>query len=222
MIFLIAFEPIIVQAHQIYSIFQFQCLNDPYKNPSIYEPTDALANPIKLTTLKENLDSYKSLEEYLTDVQWIVHNCAAMYTSKYEIKLIDLTNELIPHFFHSEDHEKCKSARALYDYSITEIKILRKCAECYANANNNPNDWFSLVCRKPHLIIWAKLNTTNYWPAKLMSIDDQSVNVCFFGNHTRTTVLAKNCLLYTQENPNASSILSDLHKAALDVSVLFK
>lgn len=95
---MIVLEPIIVQAHQIYSIFQFECLKDPYKNASIYKPTDALVNPIKLTTLKENLDSYKSLEEYLIEVQWIVHNCAAMYTSKYEIKLIDLTNELILQF----------------------------------------------------------------------------------------------------------------------------
>lgn len=176
---------------------------------------------IKLTTFKEKLDSYKSLEEYLTDVRWIVHNCTAMYTSKYEIKLIDLTNELISRFVHLEDHENCKAARALYDYSITEIKILRKCAECYANANNNPSDWFAMACNEVHLIIWAKLNIINYWPAKLMSIDGQSVNVSFFGNHTHTSVLAKNCLLYTQENPNASSNLSDLHKAALDVSVLF-
>lgn len=46
-------------------------------------------------------------------------------------------------------------------------------------------DPIGLQTEEEHLIIWAYKKHAKYWPAKVMSIDGQSVNVCFFGgNHS--------------------------------------
>lgn len=100
------------------------------------------------------------------------------------------------------------------------MKILIKCSECYSNASRNPNDWFVMVCNVPHLIVWAKMSSSNYWPAKVMSIDGNAVNVRFFGDHTHARGSAANCLLYTQRNPNRKALKTPQYKYALEVSII--
>lgn len=40
---------------------------------------------------------------------------------------------------------------------MAEIESVKKCAECFINAHDKPNNWFTLVCNNPHLLVWAKL-----------------------------------------------------------------
>lgn len=56
-----------------------------------------------------------------------------------------------------ETNDKTKTSRILIDYFNEEIDSVKKCAECYRNANDAPDNWFTLVCDEPHLIVWAKM-----------------------------------------------------------------
>lgn len=122
-------------------------------------------------------------------------------------------------FYGSEAHEKSRVAKTLLDYFIDEIESVKKCAECYANATTHSDTWFTLACNEPHLPIWAKQKGFNYWPAKLMSIDGQLINVRFFGDHTHADIPVNNCFLYSKKNPGRMKHTSSLYNAALKVSL---
>lgn len=80
---------------------------------------------------------------------------------------------------------------------------METCDECYMNASSKYGyDWFIKVCTKPHLLVWAKLSGYPYWPAKVMSVYEKVLSVQFFGEHERAFVPAKDCYLYSQEDPN--------------------
>lgn len=79
---------------------------------------------------------------------------------------------------------------------------IETCHECYYNANTK-KDWFAEVCSKPHILLWAKLKSFPYWPAKAMVINSaQLVSVRFFGDHDRAWVPVKDCYLYSFKDPN--------------------
>lgn len=59
-----------------------------------------------------------------------------------------------------------------------------------------------MLCHPPHLIVWAYKKGARYWPAKVMAIDGQQVNVRFFGGfHKHENVPANKCFLYSEEGP---------------------
>lgn len=79
---------------------------------------------------------------------------------------------------------------------------IETCHECYYNANTK-KDWFIEVCSKPHMLLWAKLKSFPYWPAKAMVVNAQQlVSVRFFGDHDRAWVPVKDCYLYSSKDPN--------------------
>lgn len=91
----------------------------------------------------------------------------------------------------------------------TLLKVIKQemfdidtCAECYLNANTKAETWFTEVCAKPHLILWAKLKGFPYWPAKAMTVNVNVVDVRFFGDHDRAFVPVKDCFLYSRQDPN--------------------
>lgn len=106
----------------------------------------------------------------------------------------------------------------LLQYLSAEITSIKKCAECYSNAINYPTKWFTMVCEYPHLVLWAKVKGFNFWPAKLMSIDGQSINVRFFGDHTNAAVSDKNCYFFSEEKPMKARNTSQAYKNAMKVS----
>lgn len=119
-----------------------------------------------------------------------------------------------------ELHLKTRTARVLLDYLTKEIDIAKKCTDCYRNANIGEMGWFTRVCRKPHLIVWAKRCDSNYWPGKVMSINGEEVMVQFFGNHTTTSVpAASSCFLYSNDNPHHTNVSSYLYKSAQKVCI---
>lgn len=91
-----------------------------------------------------------------------------------------------------------KSVRSLLTFTKKELESADICSECYFNANERPQTFFTDVCAMPHLVVWAKMRNYRQWPAKLMSINGTTVNVRFFQVHTNANVLAANCYLYSQ------------------------
>lgn len=89
-------------------------------------------------------------------------------------------------------------------FTRNELQSVRRCHECYVNANEHPNQWFSMVCGGHHPVVWAKLDTYPYWPAKLMDRNEASgtVAVHFFGDQRSATIPSINCTKYTENCPS--------------------
>lgn len=58
-----------------------------------------------------------------------------------------------------------------------------------------------MVCAKPHIVLWAKVEGWNYWPVKMMSIKGGIVNVRFFGEHTEADVPVIKCFFFSEAYP---------------------
>lgn len=102
-------------------------------------------------------------------------------------------------------------------FTREELYNIRLCYECYKNANQFKDNWFTMPCENPHLLVWAKYESYPYWPAKLMSMNDNNkVDVRFFGvEHKRTVLPAKDCYMYSLMNP---SLNIGKHKAELEAA----
>lgn len=111
-----------------------------------------------------------------------------------------------------------KTAKSLEKYTEMEIKSVKKCLECYSNANKYPNDWCTMVCSKVHPVIWGKVIGYKYWPGKAYSANQQSVSVRFFGDRTEADIAITNCFLYSAKNPSSKPVKSsETYKRALKV-----
>lgn len=44
--------------------------------------TAVVVKPMDLSMLMQNIGSYMNFEQFLADVEWMVHNCIILYTSK--------------------------------------------------------------------------------------------------------------------------------------------
>lgn len=85
------------------------------------------------------------------------------------------------------------------DFEIYDIKL---CHECYKRKCENIVNVLTAVCRVPHLVVWAKADSFPYWPAKLLSIEQNDAEVVFFGEKNSTAqVSITKCLLFSQEYP---------------------
>lgn len=102
----------------------------------------------------------------------------------------------------TDNYKVTRAAKSLQKVSKQEVGDIETCPECYLNANTMTDNWFTETCNKPHLILWAKLKGFPYWPAKAMSINSTLVDVRFFGEHDRANIPAKDCYLYSREDPN--------------------
>ena len=118
----------------------------------------------------------------------------------------------------SENHANTKAARSLLDCIVEDVQNARACIECYTNATNHPDHWFSMVCDEPHMILWIKEKGANYWPAKLVSVTGEEAKVCLFGDHSYVNVSSKNCLLYSESSPSRIPKSPDAYNDALKVS----
>lgn len=85
---------------------------------------------------KAKNSEYKSSQEFLADVAWIVHNCTIIHNG----------NSLL-----------AGNARQLAKNALTKIVDLEICPDCYKNFHQKPKTWFTEVCRRPHALVWAKV-----------------------------------------------------------------
>lgn len=102
----------------------------------------------------------------------------------------------------------------MLEFISGEIKFVESCMQCYINAHTKETQarWITMVHDKPHLIIWAQRKHIKYWPAKIMSFDNQQVHVCFFGGHDNSynheDVPVNKCYLYSKKSPSNNLLRS--------------
>lgn len=143
-------------------------------------------------------DDYKSFDEFQMDIYWFTHNCHILYPGHSAI---------------------CINAKKLTKAVEEEIYCVKKCVECYFNAYNYPENSFVLLCNEPHPIIWAKPIGYRYWPAKLISSQNGTVHVRFFGDHLHADLPGNECYLYTEDPlDEANESDPELFQQAIEVS----
>lgn len=144
----------------------------------------------------------------LLDFKWILHNCTILKNKGIFLDVqLDVDSFIIT--FHNNISDKdqrqqyvdaCDCAENLLRICIEEMSKLKYCGDCYKNVDQPKG--ITLVCPKPHLLLWAKFDLYPYWPAKLVSADSDSIYVHFFGDHTAEDIPYDNCYLYSEEDPN--------------------
>ena len=78
-------------------------------------------------------------------------------------------------------------ARALLKIARHEMAEIEICSECYLrSAQPVSADWFAEPCSLPHTLCWAKMKGYQPWPAKVLRIVNDEVDVRFFGQHDRS------------------------------------
>ncbi|XP_077540289.1 zinc finger MYND-type containing 8 isoform X3 [Haemaphysalis longicornis] len=143
--------------------------------------TDYVSHPFDLSILEKNVrwKHYGCTESFLSDARWIYHNCIV---------------------FNGYNHKLTMSAKVLMKVCKQEMEDIEVCPDCYKNANTQES-WFTEPCRRPHLLVWAKLKGFPYWPAKVMRLQDGNVDCRFFGAHDRAWVPMNQCFLLSKESP---------------------
>jgi hypothetical protein len=127
------------------------------------------------------------VEVFLADAKWIVHNSI---------------------IFNSVQSKFTNTARALLKLCQQEIQHIENCPDCYQNFHTRASDsWFTEACRRPHILVWAKLKGFPFWPAKVMSVNNENnqVDVRFFGAHDRAWIPLNQCFLYSKLSPTPTS-----------------
>ncbi|XP_023721247.1 uncharacterized protein LOC111872013 isoform X4 [Cryptotermes secundus] len=145
-----------------------------------------VAHPMDLSLLERNMKKrmYGSTEAFVADAKWILHNCIIFNT--YQSRLTGVARVLV---------KICKQ----------EMSEIENCPDCYLNAHTRKDSWFIEVCRKPHILVWAKLKGFPFWPAKVMRTNKEGmVDVRFFGAHDRAWVPVRECFLYSKAMPGST------------------
>ncbi|XP_065214981.1 MYND-type zinc finger-containing chromatin reader ZMYND8-like isoform X2 [Planococcus citri] len=142
--------------------------------------------PMDLSILGENVTNkvYGCTEAFLADMKWIVHNSIVFNTIS---KITNVAKNLL---------KVCKR----------EVYEIETCAECYYNLLVRKDTWFIEACKRPHLLIWARLKGYPPWPAKALKCKDENVDCRFFGAHDKAWVPLKDCYLYSKVSPMISKI----------------
>ncbi|XP_064473928.1 MYND-type zinc finger-containing chromatin reader ZMYND8-like isoform X2 [Ornithodoros turicata] len=143
--------------------------------------TDYVSHPFDLSILEKNVrwKHYGCTESFLNDARWIYHNCI---------------------IFNGYNHKLSMSAKVLMKVCKQEMEEIEVCPDCYKNANTHES-WFTEPCRRPHLLVWAKLKGFPYWPAKAMRLREGNVDARFFGAHDRAWVPLSQCYRLSKEYP---------------------
>ncbi|XP_043205125.1 protein kinase C-binding protein 1-like isoform X2 [Amphibalanus amphitrite] len=140
-----------------------------------------VAWPMDLSTMEKNAErgQYGSTAALIADCKWILHNCI---------------------LFNGTGNKLTTLAKSLVRMCKWEMEEIETCPDCYGNAYLSDN-WFTLACPHPHLLIWARLKGFPFWPAKAVKTRDGNVDCRFFGRHDRAWVPAKECFLFSREPP---------------------
>lgn len=132
-------------------------------------------------------------------------------------------------FFCLENHKFTAASAELLKFCNDELSSMKSCATCYEHEHNNPSDWMIRPCEQPHLILWVDIKQLdfwpadkgyNYWPAKLLTIEEHGLKIVFFGHHEYANVETFNCYLYSGQNPNPVNLTSDPRDIAVALEVI--
>lgn len=79
-----------------------------------------------------------------------------------------------------------QNVRTLLKKARHECSEMDICSDCYLrSAQDESIDWFIKPCSSPHVLCWAKMKTYQSWPAKVLRVMNDEVDVRFFGRHDR-------------------------------------
>ncbi|XP_055301652.1 uncharacterized protein LOC129568114 [Sitodiplosis mosellana] len=170
-----------------------------------YDTKGKVFNPLDLTKIGEKTEGgeYICIEDFWSDIKWIVHNTKV---------------------HRSGDELAVKATKWLLKFTKDELYTIRLCHECYWNANQKRDDWFTKPCTMPHILIWAKQKGFPHWPAKLMAVDvaKHTVDVQFFGDHKRIVLTPKDCCIYSETCPSTNiGLLKEKFKKAVDEAKIY-
>ncbi|XP_055312550.1 uncharacterized protein LOC129574495 [Sitodiplosis mosellana] len=166
-----------------------QYLADRFLDVEYGNKRGPVCNPLDLTRVGEKTEyaEYTCIEDFWSDIKWIVHNTKV---------------------HRSGDKYAIEGLKWLTKFTKNEIYTIRLCHECYRNANQNPKDWFTKPCAKPHILVWVQQKGYPYYPAKLMAVnnDKHTVDVQFFGQHERMVLKPEDsaCHIYSEKCPSSS------------------
>lgn len=155
-----------------------------------------IVNQIDLKQIQARADRYRNFSEFHEDIQWFVHNCMIMYASDAEVQ---------------------EAAKSLPEFIDEEITSVMECIECYKSAFEDPINSFPEPCKTKHPVVWAKSGGFNYWPAKQMKIQDEKVNVRYFGDHSFDIIPLESCCDFSLKCPSKINPKDSLFHAALKV-----
>ncbi|XP_052896275.1 zinc finger MYND domain-containing protein 11 [Anopheles moucheti] len=135
-----------------------------------------LHTPTSLADVQEKLanNEYSSLEEFHVDMLDIAHNIG------------------IIHGVNSLDYS---AAMYLLADCVYELREIRQCPDCYRHsAEKAEPEWFTRPCRTRHEVVFAKLKSFQYWPAKVVRVANDRYDVRFFGDKHMRALVNANCV----------------------------
>uniref|UniRef100_F6RD45 Zinc finger MYND domain-containing protein 11 n=1 Tax=Ciona intestinalis TaxID=7719 RepID=F6RD45_CIOIN len=124
----------------------------------------------------------------LTMLQKDCQNCVFSSVDEFQAKV-----ELISHNYSvvfGENNKLTKLAKQVIEECQHDLVELRLCQNCFHLSNTKPvKEWFCKPCQPPHQVVWAKQKGFEFWPAKVIRVEDNRIDVRFFGKqHPRAWV----------------------------------
>lgn len=111
-----------------------------------------------------------------------------------------------------DDADLTGKVKQLREECTRDVTSIQACAECFQSWIDDRYNFFTNVCSKPHLLVFAKVASYLPWPAKVMSTCGDKVNVEFFGDHSQADVSFKQCTLYRKNT--TKPVKKDAKKSA--------
>lgn len=127
---------------------------------------------------------YTSISDFLADFKWLQHNVSIEHGGKSSIILFQYFQAM--NFRLLVRHKLTNFIGKLLQMISDDVKEFQLCSQCYVRRLRlSCSNWFVKVCRPPHMLCWAKMETYQPWPAKVFRICEDLVDVRFFGQHDR-------------------------------------
>ncbi|XP_055306131.1 uncharacterized protein LOC129570513 [Sitodiplosis mosellana] len=161
-------------------------------NNSDFMALNHMANLIDLSEINRKINSqqYVSFNAFLVDIKTMFHNACCTSNEQHKIRTYKL--EI---------------------FCTKEIENISSCADCYKNMHIKPNQWQSLACSRPHLVLWVELKRGcyywpgekgySYWPAKLISIGRKNVKAIYFSGSEFVEIPRSNCFIFSTNEPTS-------------------
>jgi hypothetical protein len=109
----------------------------PFKQSKDVNPL--IVTQISYKTIEERIMNYyyKTTEAFIHDMKQLEHNWMVV------------------------DKSKAKALKPVMKYIFGDINEMESCIYCYSSAFVVGN-WFSAACKRPHLLVWAKLKGVSF------------------------------------------------------------
>ena len=100
--------------------------------------TEKIVHPVSFLDIEKKCSEleYSTPHEMLADLYWIQHNSFVYNNGK---------------------HALTSNAKEVVRLAAAKVLELECCPDCCSNFNSRPGTWFVETCRKPHLLVMAKI-----------------------------------------------------------------